>query len=101
VRRAEPAPAPIRPVEPRKLKKISVAPSGSVQGPNPAAPANGAQPQSGGYAAGQRVAHAKFGLGTLVEIQGAGSDQRLIVQFDSLPQPKTLLTAFAKLQIVG
>ena len=101
VRRSEPAPAPVRPVEPRKLKKISVAPGGSVQGASPAAPANGAQPQSGGYAAGQRVAHAKFGLGTLVEIQGTGSDQRLIVQFDSLPQPKTLLTAFAKLQIVG
>lgn len=101
VRRSEPAPAPVRPVEPRKLKKISVAPGGSVQGASPAAPANGAQPQAGGYAAGQRVAHAKFGLGTLVEIQGTGSDQRLIVQFDSLPQPKTLLTAFAKLQIVG
>lgn len=91
VRPQAPSPAPVRPVEPRKLKRISAAPAAST---------GAAQPQ-GGYAAGQRVAHAKFGLGTLVEIQGAGSDQRLIVKFDSLPQPKTLLTAFAKLQIVG
>ena len=88
-------------MQPRKRNKSTDPPRGGAQGPSPAAPANGAQPQAGGYAAGQRVAHAKFGLGMLVEIQGAGSDQRLIVKFDSLPQPKTLLTAFAKLQIVG
>lgn len=105
----------IRPVEPRKLKKISITQGGDIQGvpaaglagatahpgSGSAAVSGNAAPATGGYAAGQRVAHAKFGLGTLVEIQGAGSDQRLIVQFDGLPQPKTLLAAFAKLQVVG
>ncbi|MDE5704241.1 MAG: ATP-dependent helicase, partial [Bacteroidales bacterium] len=105
----------IRPVEPRKLKKISITQGGDIQGvpavglagatahpgTGSAAVSGNAAPAAGGYAAGQRVAHAKFGLGTLVEIQGAGSDQRLIVQFDGLPQPKTLLAAFAKLQVVG
>lgn len=115
-RAVEPDILHIRPAEPRKLKKISIAPAGDSQSVSQSVPVSGgtsaamssaaagtsgSASAAGGYAVGQRVAHAKFGLGTLVEIQGAGGDQRLIVKFDGLPQPKTLLAAFAKLQVVG
>ena len=102
----------VRPSEPRKLKRIASAPAtppfaatsgaGSV-GTRPVASGNaGAGAASaGGYNVGVRVAHAKFGLGTILDMLGDGPDRRLVVKFDKEPQPKTLLVSFAKLQVVG
>ena len=52
------------------------------------------------YAVGQRVAHAKFGTGTITSVEQAGSDHKVTVDFDT-DGPRTLLTKFAKLAIVG
>jgi DNA helicase-2/ATP-dependent DNA helicase PcrA len=57
---------------------------------------------SGQYAVGQRVAHAKFGIGTVAAVEQAGGDHKVTVAFDGDAVPtRTLLTKFAKLAIVG
>lgn len=48
---------------------------------------------------GQRVRHAKFGLGTIVDQEGDGEKARVNVHFDKVG-PKWLITAFAKLETV-
>ncbi|MDL2319909.1 UvrD-helicase domain-containing protein [Alistipes sp. OttesenSCG-928-B03] len=55
---------------------------------------------SGNYAVGQRVAHAKFGIGTILSVEQMGADHKITVDFDS-DGKRTLLTKFAKLAIVG
>jgi DNA helicase-2/ATP-dependent DNA helicase PcrA len=55
---------------------------------------------SGNYAVGQRVAHAKFGIGTVTEIEQLAGDIKISVNFDT-GGPRTLLAKFAKLAIVG
>jgi DNA helicase-2/ATP-dependent DNA helicase PcrA len=55
---------------------------------------------SGNYAVGQRVAHAKFGIGTITEIEQMAGDTKISVTFDT-GGPRTLLAKFAKLAIVG
>lgn len=45
--------------------------------------------------AGTRIAHNRFGLGTIVELEGEGENARISVRFDSVGD-KTLLLKFAK-----
>lgn len=66
----------------------------------PETPAGATVADSGNYRVGQRVAHAKFGVGTITEIEQMGSDNKITVMFDSAGK-RTLLTKFAKLAIVG
>ncbi len=55
---------------------------------------------SGNYAAGQRVAHAKFGIGTITAVEQVTGDTKISVNFDT-GGARTLLAKFAKLAIVG
>ena len=80
-----------------KFKKLSQVEAG-------AAPAGG---NAGGAEAsalvpGKKVRHAKFGEGVIVGAEGEGANRKLTVRF-SAPGvgEKTLLTKFAKLDIVG
>lgn len=57
---------------------------------------------SGAFAVGQRVAHAKFGIGTIRQIEHFGGDRKITVEFDDQSAgKKTLLSKYAKLAIVG
>jgi DNA helicase-2/ATP-dependent DNA helicase PcrA len=46
---------------------------------------------------GERVVHATFGSGTIVEVSGFGRDLRVVVDFDSVG-PKRLLARYAELE---
>jgi len=50
-----------------------------------------------GFQLGQRVAHAKFGEGTVVQYEGHGQHTRVQVNFSSSGS-KWLVVAYAKLQ---
>ncbi len=53
------------------------------------------------YEVGQRVRHAKFGIGTVSEIENMAADKKIAVQFDDpIAGRKTLLGKFAKLEIL-
>ena len=53
-----------------------------------------------GLKLGQRVIHAKFGEGTVVNYEGAGKQARVQVNFVGTGS-KWLMTAYAKLESVG
>lgn len=57
---------------------------------------------SGKLIPGAKVQHAKFGTGTVLGIEGDGPNQKLTVRFD-MPGvgEKTLLSKFAKLEVIG
>ncbi len=64
-------------------------------------PEGGAKVESAGaYAVGQRVSHARFGVGVIEAIERLTSDTKLTIKFND-PQygTKNLLAKFAKLQI--
>ena len=46
---------------------------------------------------GERVVHATFGSGTILEVSGFGRDLRVVVDFDSVGQ-KRLLARYAELE---
>lgn len=52
-----------------------------------------------GFNLGQRVLHAKFGEGTVLNYEGAGAQSRVQVNFDDVGS-KWLVTAYARLQAV-
>jgi DNA helicase II / ATP-dependent DNA helicase PcrA len=47
---------------------------------------------------GKRVRHSKFGIGTIIEVEGDGDDRRLTVSFQDYG-PKKLLERYANLQL--
>jgi len=47
---------------------------------------------------GKRVRHAKFGIGTIIQVEGDGEDRRLTVSFQD-HGPKKLLERYANLQL--
>jgi len=47
---------------------------------------------------GTRVRHSRFGLGTIIEVEGEGEDRRLTVSFQDYG-PKKLLERYANLQL--
>ncbi len=49
------------------------------------------------YAVGDRVRHAKFGNGTILEAQAVGNDMRLKIAFDSAGE-KNLMAVYARLE---
>ncbi len=49
------------------------------------------------FAKGDRVTHAKFGEGTILEAQAVGNDMRLKISFDAAGE-KNLMAVYAKLQ---
>ncbi len=56
-------------------------------------PAPGAAP--GGYSAGDKVSHGKWGIGTVVSIKGSGNDTELQIAFPAPVGVKRLLASFA------
>lgn len=85
-----------------KFKKLSVVQTQNlienVQNSNSSSPAV----PSGSFSSGTRVRHAKFGDGIIMKVEGEGPNQKLTVRFD-MPGvgEKTLLTKFARLEIIG
>ena len=55
-------------------------------------------PPEGGYSAGERVRHAKFGEGIVVSSRDTGSDQEVTVAFKGEHGVKRLLVSFAPLE---
>jgi len=53
---------------------------------------------SGDPLVGTRVRHSKFGIGTIIGVEGEGEDRRLTVSFQDYG-PKKLLERYANLQI--
>ncbi|MFC3034885.1 DNA helicase II [Pseudoalteromonas fenneropenaei] len=53
--------------------------------------------EDSGYNLGQRVLHAKFGAGTVLNYEGSGAQSRIQVSFDDVGS-KWLVTAYARLQ---
>ena len=53
----------------------------------------------GGFKLGQRVRHAQFGEGTIMDVEGAGAHARVHVNFEDAG-PKWLVLAFARLEAV-
>ena len=45
------------------------------------------------------IEHERFGRGTVIELDTAGTDAKIVVKFDNL-DTKTLLLKFAKFKIV-
>ena len=58
-----------------------------------------AETDTGGFRLGQRVHHAKFGEGTIMEAEGSGAHARVHVNFEQAG-PKWLVLAFARLEAV-
>ena len=47
---------------------------------------------------GTRVRHLKFGIGTIIEVEGDGEDRKITVSFQDFG-PKKLLERYANLQL--
>ncbi|SFB48483.1 DNA helicase-2 / ATP-dependent DNA helicase PcrA [Cohnella sp. OV330] len=86
--------------------QVGGAPGGRPTGQPPASygvgarPAAAPQPAAGGgqglsVAAGDKVQHAKWGVGTVVAVKGSGSDTELNIAFPAPVGLKRLLAAFA------
>ncbi|WP_300797737.1 UvrD-helicase domain-containing protein [uncultured Alistipes sp.] len=86
-RPAAPDPALVQPPRPSTagMRRLGIRPA---QGDVPAA--------AGGYAVGDRVEHATFGVGIIRRIEQLAGDQKLVVAFDNAGE-KTLLAKFARL----
>lgn len=78
-------------VDRTRLRKIEQQPKGPAISNTPA--------EINAIQQGMRVSHAKFGMGTVVHIEGAGMDRKALVHFDQFGE-KQMLLRFAKLTIV-
>jgi len=73
------------------------APSQSSHGKPPARRSASEHRSSGDRLVGTRVRHSKFGLGTIIEVEGEGDDRRFTISFQD-HGPKKLLERYANLQ---
>ena len=97
----------INELPPELLRKINCAPAYSakpavpVNTPPTPAPRRGINPQksANGWRVGQKVEHAKFGIGVIVSAEGIGIEARLEVKFTSVGL-KCLSLEYAKLTAV-
>ncbi|MBQ3070344.1 MAG: UvrD-helicase domain-containing protein [Tidjanibacter sp.] len=56
---------------------------------------------SAAYSVGQRVRHARFGLGTITELEMLATDVKITVEFENpMAGKKTLLSKYAKLEVL-
>lgn len=83
------SPSPLAPQH-RNLKPVS-----KVSGPTMA----NSMEQINAIQVGQRVSHAKFGLGKVLNIEGSADSRKALIFFDTVGE-KQLLLKFAKLTIV-
>jgi len=85
-------------IEPVRMGGFATAPAQAR--PQPAKRPNrasAAAQEESGYVLGQRVHHAKFGEGTILNLEGSGSQTRLQVNFETVGS-KWLVAAYASLQ---
>ncbi len=99
--REQEPPQKVTPVVPdARFKKVAATPARPVETSTKPAPEGSA------FAPGMRVLHAKFGKGTIEEVEimagaSSASDLKIVVAFDdSAAGRKTLLSKFAKLEII-
>lgn len=86
-------PQPSRPIPPQRNQNLK-----SMSDARTSSPSTGADVPSD-LAAGDRVVHDRFGMGTVKEITGNGADSKAVIHFDNAGE-KRLLLKFAKLQKV-
>lgn len=55
----------------------------------------GAAAEAGGFKAGDKVSHGKWGIGTIVAVKGSGNDTELQIAFPAPMGVKRLLAGFA------
>jgi len=83
-------------------RRSSTAPAASSApssyGRSPASRSATESKRSGNSLVGTRVRHSKFGLGTIIDVEGEGDDRRLTVSFQD-HGPKRLLERYANLQL--
>ena len=108
--KADPKPRAVAPRQPEKLvdpfgpnfRRLyqTVAPSGSLGQGHRATPAS--QSQSGGsdLREGCQIEHQRFGVGTVIKIEGTGENTKATVTFRNAGT-KQLLLKFAKFKIIG
>ena len=108
--KADPKPRAVAPRQPEKpvdpfgpnFKRLyqTVAPSGSLGQVHHATPAS--QSQSGGsdLREGCQIEHQRFGVGTVIKIEGTGENTKATVTFRNAGT-KQLLLKFAKFKIIG
>ncbi|MBQ2518692.1 MAG: ATP-dependent DNA helicase, partial [Bacteroidaceae bacterium] len=75
-------------------------PAASAPAATESAPAASAPAATAGVVAGARIAHDRFGLGTVVKLEGSGLDAKATVRFDNAGE-KTLLLRFAKFKVIS
>lgn len=69
------------------------------QTPSPAASSSTSVAQAGGVAVGQTVEHTRFGVGTVLNIEGTGENCKATVEFKNVGV-KQLLMKFARLKVI-
>ena len=89
-----------------RISPSTYAPTAARAAPRPSAapapqrpPQRTAQEAPGGLRLGQRVTHAKFGEGVILNYEGQGSHARVQVNFKSVGS-KWLVVAYAKLDAI-
>lgn len=81
----------IAPTLPRNLKRVSAA-AGSASASAPSAAVTG-------VSAGQTIAHERFGVGTVLKVEGTGENAKATIRFENAGE-KQLLLRFARFKVV-
>ena len=81
----------IAPTLPRNLKRVSAA-TGSASASAPSAAVTG-------VSAGQTIAHERFGVGTVLKVEGTGENAKATIRFENAGE-KQLLLRFARFKVV-
>ena len=81
----------IAPTLPRNLKRVSAA-AGSASASAPSAAVTG-------VSTGQTIAHERFGVGTVLKVEGTGENAKATIRFENAGE-KQLLLRFARFKVV-
>lgn len=81
----------IAPTLPRNLKRVSAA-AGSASASAPSAAVTG-------VSAGQTIAHERFGVGTVLKVEGTGENAKATIRFENAGE-KQLLLRFARFKVI-
>ena len=81
----------IAPTLPRNLKRVPAA-AGSASASAPSAAVTG-------VSAGQTIAHERFGVGTVLKVEGTGENAKATIRFENAGE-KQLLLRFARFKVV-
>lgn len=73
------------------LKKLNSSPAST----------NGGTTENSGFSIGNRVAHERFGEGTITQIEAMGGDYKFTIQFEEGVGEKKILKKYAKLKLLS